>query len=332
MDTITRSAFITALENYDNVLADKIFSNNLAIYTNCLLYEKANNLSDILCFDESNLLDFVATKKEMTSLFFSHQKTRNLREIKEGVAVINYKGIYFFIVKLNGTYINKHGDKVLKFEITNYDFFPFGQLPEIKPNIKKKILKKQCFSIRNIYTGNPDEDYYSHSVSLGILRDMTLHKRCAILALAVIILGSWIIWRNSFPYREMCYDTFAEAVSRPNVRHNFYRRTTSLYVIVTSSDVSRVHFQNRNHGYFISARISESSRGLWLELNDNIPVTWEIGDIVHITGVCVGVIRGPRAPRGVGMRTQTIISSSRNRSAFYYHTNVLHMRVITVRV
>lgn len=164
---ISRYNFAIALKEYDSELTEKIGYNNLGVYTHSLLYEKANNLSDILFSNGNNTLQETFEElKENISLAFSHQKIKNLREVKEGVAIISYKGIHFFILKLKSVYINEYGDKMYKLSIIHHYFFPFEQLSEIKPGIKKKILFQKCFTIQNIYSDNPNEDFYNYNLSL----------------------------------------------------------------------------------------------------------------------------------------------------------------------
>jgi len=120
-------------------------NNNYGIYTNSKLYEKTNNLSDIVC---SNTKENFKAKKEKASIAISNKLANNIREIKKGVAIINNKGIYFFVIK-SRAYI-----------ITHHYFFPFDQFAEIGATIKKKIYYRKSFTIRNIYSDSPNEDYY----------------------------------------------------------------------------------------------------------------------------------------------------------------------------
>jgi len=160
-----RHRFIDILEDYDIKLAKELSHNYLAIYADSKLYEKTNNLSDIVCYNDDEHIPYsIGMLITRISLSISHRLSNNLREVKEGVALINNKGIYFFIMKPSEVMIiNIYGTQVPEtYFIADYYFFPFDQFAEIGATIKKRIYYKKRFMIRDILSDVPIEDYYSH--------------------------------------------------------------------------------------------------------------------------------------------------------------------------
>jgi len=147
---IKRYAFISALKEYDNKLAERLSANHLGIYTNSKLYTKTSNVSDIVFSSvNDNLLKIMGATKENISITILNQLANNVREIKNGVAVINNKGIYFFII-----------ESMVYNNITAHYFFPLEQLPKIDTTIKRAIYFQKPFTLKNIYPDSPIEDYY----------------------------------------------------------------------------------------------------------------------------------------------------------------------------
>ena len=231
----SRSSFITILESYDRELANRLIRNSLAIYAYSELYEKTNNMSDIIFFSKGNTLSgTIGNKIGDISLGLSRELVKNLREVKQGVSVITPKGIYFFMVGYSMVMtIDEYGERIPEGNyITNYYFFPFEQLSEIKPSITKKILEKKCFYIRNIYSDSPNEDYYSYSLSpdykekaitvKGLLKVLAILLVIFVVQLFMLIIPN----RNPFPYVRVSNATF----SRVN-RYTYRPHRTNQYQI-----------------------------------------------------------------------------------------------------
>jgi len=296
-NTSAMYVFISVLRVYDKKLAERLSTNNVGIYTNCKLYEKTNNLSDIVFSNVKN--NFGATKEKL-SVAFSNKLANNVREVKKGVAVINNKGIYFFVIE-SKVYNN----------ITNHYFFPLDQLPEIGLTIKMRVYFNECFSFRNIYSDSPNEDYHKHSLTLDreytfidktlvkmdkfetLIQKIDIDKFFFTVVVVLFFCVSFVLISNRWlnPFRYLAYDhtTFRNAVNAPLREHSYYRRTTTLSAHIETG-VFVLELSNGGIGYFVGAAVPDSFNIFLLELDADQDITWEINDIVRVRGVSTGSI------------------------------------------
>jgi len=335
--TIARYGFISALKDYNNELAERLSLNNLGIYTDSILYNKKSNVSDIVFSNiKENLLITTGATKEKISRAISSRLANNIREIKKGVAVINNKGIYFFVIE--STVYNN---------ITSHYFFPLEQLPQIDITIKKKIFFQKPFTIKNIHSDSPNEDYYK-TISLDYKHtpnDITFNKLSKLKVLytiAVIFLvgisfmAIYRTWINPFPYRTYVGAIFTQAVSSPFVQHHYYRRTTTFTARI-ETEVFRITFVNRNSGYFVGATIHGNLNLFLLELSNEQAVTLAGNDIVRVRAACVGAIRDRRVPHRNNLNSDDEVVRIQAISRTRPYTTLgqatfLHMRVDTIEV
>lgn len=316
--------FINALKEYNHELTNRLIDNYLAIYTHSKLFERRNNLSDILLSNKrNNLLDNISTYKDNFILNTSYKIHSNLREIKEGVALITHKGIYFFVInyaEMIATY------KEPKLCIAHHEFFPFEQFPKL--NVQKKIVLLKPFTIKGAYPDNRNEEDCHYSLPLDYetfkaksIKNQKMATKIVCLTISLLILSFVFIPRatHPYPYQPIIHSLFALGTHNPipvpgfnrNPRYNrspfhdmYYRNTTSFFAYI-ETDVLRINFwqndiwssaqNNAIGGYFVGATIANddgrlhNSRMFLLEVTD-LDVDLEVGQKVHITAVGQGAI------------------------------------------
>ncbi|MCL2527495.1 MAG: hypothetical protein FWE42_03670 [Defluviitaleaceae bacterium] len=283
--------FMDALMSYNSSLA----INNHGIIEGASFSDKSSTRSNILVTIIGIIIGAV------TGVGFYRTS-----DAANGSIVLTDDGFHFFTTSTKK--VKEAGIRVKKLMIDSHGFIYYDQ-------VKKAITSKSGFRSWQLSLKGTFEDIQGRNIkyslniplsgnddSIDLIkskledRDITVRKSKAGKIAGVVLLAciAALFFVFFFPsmtsaYREMDYTHFRHEINFPthSASARYQGRTTSLTARITT-DVFTINFDDRSAD-FVGAAIAGNDRLFLLELGDVTP-SHEIGDIVNITAIGMGVV------------------------------------------
>jgi len=162
---ITKYGFNDTLGSYNIELTEQFRNIQfIGFYSRSKLLELKSNMSDIILSKRDEFL------WESIVLYLFN---KNIRKVKEGIALTSHKGIWFFVITFDK--IDKY--EKIGFSIMEHYFFPFEQLSKVNQSMAYKILNEEYLVFKNIQDNNPNEDEYNFCLDFHSSTFITYSKK-----------------------------------------------------------------------------------------------------------------------------------------------------------